>query len=144
MIMKARDIMKEELRKEIERIVEKINAELPNRLSAPFDIEIVEVGTHEPMGGYSIATATQSALISVNLNARDTWGAARHELGHHVWESYLTAKRREEWTEELWKDGTHISDYGQTNAAEGFAEAFMLYFQGGEWLPATIKQFIEE
>ena len=82
---------------------------------------------------FAVATG-ENGLINMLVkgeHGRDLWS---HEMGH-VWqyrwhlEQYkdLSPIDGDIW-EALFNSGVYVSDYGQTNAGEFFAESFMIYF----------------
>ena len=106
---------------------------------------------------FAVATG-ENGLINMLVkgeHARDLW---THEMGH-VWqyrwhlEQYkdISPIDGDTW-EALFNSGVYVSDYGQTNAGEFFAESFMIYFNPNfnnpnanpqVTLPLTVKEQLD-
>jgi len=69
-------------------------------------------------------------IHGVWMEGADT-GNLTHEIGHRFWYRTLTNNARAYWTEMVKSREIKTTDYGATNAIEGFAEAFRLYVDKG-------------
>lgn len=50
-----------------------------------------------------------------------------HEVGHHVYQCFLTSIQRKAWMKLYREIGRFVSDYAQTNPEEDFAESYAFY-----------------
>ncbi|WP_144394456.1 hypothetical protein [Pleionea sediminis] len=64
-----------------------------------------------------------------------------HEIGHHVYFKSISSFKKKEWVTQVYRSENGVSELGQRNACEDFAEAYAFYLTNPEHLKSFPRKY---